>query len=341
MKSKRPPRISDIARLAGVSTATVSRALNNPDSVARETRELVLQTADKHGYSLNVAARNLRQGRAGAIVVCVPNLGNPFFAQILAGIETVLAQRDFSVVMVDTAKASAQSAMLPQYLNASRADGVISLDGTLPLEAFQRHANMPIAFACEWPSESDRATVRSDNQHGAALAIRHLAELGHTKIGFVGGPGDNILAQIRYEATQATLRDLGLEAGPTWLFPGDFTLEGGSQAAEAWLRLHDRPTALFCVNDETAFGVISHLHQSGISVPEQLSVVGFDDIEISKHFIPALTTVHQLRFELGTNAAELLLQQIDEASPDHAGKHVVLPVSLVVRASTAAPNPTV
>ena len=341
MKQNSAPKIVDVARVAGVSTATVSRALSKPESVAKSTREAVLAAAEQTGYRINIAARNLRSRRTGAVVVLVPNLGNPFFSQILAGIEVTLSRKGLSILMVDTMQSGTRSDFIREYLHPSRADGVIVLDGSLPKDLLSTSGDsskqVPLVFACEWHPEENFPSVRADNAQGARLAIEHLVELGHQKIGYINGPEANVLSKFRLNASKDALERLGRPVNNGWFLEGDFTLQSGVLAARKWLDMDDRPTALLCANDETAIGLISELHQCGVNVPAQLSVVGFDDVDIAQHYIPALTTVWQPRFELGTAVAQMLVDGIAQGGLNPDKPVTTLPVKLKVRASTAAP----
>ena len=331
------PRITDVARLAGVSTATVSRALSKPETVAESTRNLVLAAAKRTGYRVNMSARNLRRQRTGAIVVLVPNLGNPFFSEILAGIETALSEADINMLVVDTRQAHIKPQLVLEYLHATRADGIIALDGSLPDEilsvAGSGNGAPPLIFACEWTPKGDFPSVRANNARGGELAISHLAGLGHRAIGVITGPRDNVLTHARCRGARKALEAQGLTFDDRHLFNGDFSLDAGAQAARAWLELADRPSAMFCQSDQMAFGFISELARNGISVPGDVSVVGFDDIAIADRFIPALTTLRQPRKKLGLHAARMLLNHI-RTNTSPAIETTILEVELVVRAST-------
>jgi LacI family repressor for deo operon, udp, cdd, tsx, nupC, and nupG len=170
------------------------------------------------------------------------------------------------------------------------------------------------------------------------LAIDHLIELGHQKIGYINGPAGNVLSKFRLRATKDALMAAELAINDHWFFDGDFTLQAGVLAARKWLDLTDRPTALFCANDQTAIGLISELHQSGVDVPGQLSVVGFDDVDIAQHYIPALTTIWQPRLELGRLVAEMLVEGIQQGGFHQDAPLQMLPVKLKVRQSTAPPS---
>lgn len=339
--TRRFPKLRDVAEAAGVSTATVSRALSAPELVSNATRAVVMKAVEATGYRMNHAARNLRRRQAGGIVVLVPNLANPFFAQILSGIAAAMAPSGYNVLIADTRQGDAGGSIL-DYLHNNRADGLIVLDAGLPPEMLaagqRRAAQPPIVFACEWLEGDGRASVTIDNAHGARLAVDHLVALGHRRIGHVGGPAGNILTATRERGTRDALAAHGLAQREEWFFAGDFSLGSGAAAAQRWLAMADRPTAVFCASDAMACGFVGALHRAGMRVAEDVSVVGFDDIEIAAHLVPALTTIAQPRRQIGETAALRLLEMIRQPEQPRGGKEV-LAVELVVRESTAAPPP--
>ncbi len=335
----RPPSIKDVARLAGVSTATVSRTLNQVSSVAPETRDLVIEAAHRVGYRCNLVARNLRRQESGAIVVLIPNLGNPFFSHILAGIESVMTQSSVNVLVLDTSGEPTRYADIADYLTSQRADGIICLDGRLQEVAMShenRNLTLPVVFACEWPHGDECSSVRSDNVKGARLAIDHLVQLGHTRVGHVAGPDENVLTVERRRATIKALHNHGLEVRDEWFFAGDFTLASGVIAATRWLALERRPSAVFCASDLMAIGMIAELGRNLVSVPDDVSIVGFDDIDIAQYYSPALTTIRQPTRQLGITAANELLEKLH--SDREENRSTTLDVELVARSSAAAPH---
>ena len=338
--NKKSVKIQDVAKVARVSTATVSRALSNPGLVTEATRDAVMEAIRATGYRVNRSARNLRTQRAGAVLVLVPNLGNPFFSRILSGISEGFAGSDISVLILDTNHLPSDHKGLVDYFLDSRIDGMISLDGGLSLEAlalFDRYgAGERIVTACEWVAGAAIPSVRSDNAKGARMAIGHLHDLGHSRIAHLTGPQDNVLTHERRAAAQEARRALGLPTRAEWIMRGDFTLASGRAAAQriAAMTGEARPTAVFCASDEMAFGLISGLTAAGLSVPGDISVVGFDDIELAESYVPALTTIRQDRRALGRRAAELLLRQLSDEDSAPPGIELV-DVELVVRESTA------
>ncbi len=318
-----------------MSTATVSRALSSPERVSEETRRQVIEAVERTGYRVNQTARNLRRRQTGAIVALVPNLGNPFFSRILAGIEATAARIGYNVLIADTRAPHARDGGLIAYLDQNRADGLIVLDGGLPPRVFAEDGRPrpPVVFCCEWDDATGLPSIRFDNAGGETLAVSHLAGLGHRRIGHILGPVENVLTHARVEGFRRGLAEHGLEDNAAWQFAGDFTLEAGIAAARRWLALETRPTAVTAASDEMACGFIAELHRAGVSVPRDVSVVGFDDIDIAAQYIPAITTVRQPRFEIGERAADLLLDLVKgvEAGVDDP---VYLAAGLVVREST-------
>lgn len=340
--TQRTVRITDVAREAGVSTATVSRALSNPELLTEATRETVFNAIHKTGYRVNQAARNLRMQRASAVLVLVPNLGNPFFSQILAGISAQLGQSDYSVLIADTYNGDVGDGLIDYFLDR-RVDGMLSLDGSLSqaqMETFEANGvSNHIVFACEWVHDCALPSVRSDNPEGARMAIRHLYDLGHRKIAHVTGPKGNVLTRARREGMLEERDRLGLPARSEWIIRGDFSIESGAEAARQIIAMSDRPSAVFCASDMVAFGLISTLAEAGIHVPADISVVGFDDIEMSGYYVPAITTIRQDRRNMGLRAARLLLDRLGN-SENAVGQGYVelINVELVERQSTGPVN---
>ncbi|RVV96514.1 LacI family transcriptional regulator [Mesobaculum littorinae] len=325
----RGARIKDVARIAGVSTATVSRTLSTPDIVSEETRKAVLAAVDQTGYSVNLSARHLRQQRTGGILALAPNLANPFFSEILSGISDVLRDAGLNLIVGDTSINSDARMRLVDYANRARCDGLIVLDGSLDPGVFTRSQCPPVVQACEWIAGLSAPRVFADNEAGAELVVDHLAGLGHTRIGHVTGPPSNSLTRSREAGFQRGLARHGL--APDVVIRGDFSLASGQAAAERLCAMSDRPTAIFCDNDEMACGLMGALRRSGLRVPDDLSVVGFDDIELSRHLTPTLTTLHQPRKAIGLHAARILLRLIDGHDVPEDTR---LSVSLEVREST-------
>lgn len=331
--------ITDVAKAAKVSTATVSRALSDPDILSEKARKAVFAAIESTGYRVNRAARNLRMKRAGAVLILVPNLGKPFFSAILSGISDGFAGSDFAVLVSDTESQPPKDSELVGNFLDGHVDGILSLDGALTNQALDSFKTAGVAkrvvFVCEWPDDADFHSIRSDNIKGARLAIRHLHALGHQRIAHVTGPEGNVLTAARREGVMIERETLGLPSKSEWIIRGDFSLESGKLAAQKILAMNKRPTAVFCAADMVAFGLIATLHESGVMVPRDMSVIGFDDIEMAGAYVPTLTTIRQDRQKIGRLAARSLLSRI--ASDDMQNEIELVDVELVVRGSTAPP----
>lgn len=327
--------IQDIAQLAKVSVATVSRTLSMPDKVSEATRQQVLAAVEKTGYVINEAARNLRKQQTDTIVVLTPNIGNPYFSNIVAGIEEVCAKNHINVLLADTQKASMTSPHARSYFSRNRVDGIIILDGMVAKELIQSaKGHPPILFAGEKHAELNEPYIGMNDELGIVLAVKHLYELGHRRIGHLAGPCNHTPGYRRKTTFLKTLNELQLDAVNAWIYEGLFNFTTGQNAAKEWVKLasDQRPTAICSAGDEIAFGFIAGLHQLGFKVPQDVSVVGYDDLTFATCFIPALTTVHQPCQKLGQQAAQQLLKLIQ----NQTFKPVpLLKPQLIIRESTA------
>ncbi len=330
------PKVVDVARLAGVSTATVSRVLNDPEKVSQATRDAVLAAVKETGYRVNRAARNLRTQSTRSILALVPNLSNPFFSNILSGLERELTAEGYSLLVTDSGDAPLTTEQMDRLIAAGQADGLIVLDGSISKADFDRvqdnNPACPVVFACEWVNDVTCPSVRADNIGGISSLIDHLWENGHRRFGHVTGPSSNVLSAVRRNAFVTHVAELGGETRNPWILPGDFSIDAGRAAAETIAAMYDAPTAWICASDQIAFGLISGLTHAGISVPADVSVAGFDNIEMTEVFIPPLTTIHQPRNKIGQQAARAILGLI-RGEANSAQTHT-LPVHLVPRQST-------
>lgn len=330
--------IKEIARLAGVSTATVSRALSQPERVSAETLAQVIAVVEQHDYRVNSSARSLRMRRADAVLALVPNLGNPFFAEIIAGIQDTLNEAGFGLLVTDTLTQQARRQSPAAHLRAARADGLICLDSSLPAGVLDElgacSVRSRVVFACEWPEGRCFPSVRSDNRGGMALAVQHLLQLGHRDFALLSGPRDNVLTHERRLGAVIALEQAGLCLRASHVVGGSFEIQEGHRAAAELMRLSPRPTAVLCSSDQLAIGCIAGLFEAGLRVPEDISVLGFDDIALAAYSRPSLTTIRQDRRRLGQTAARRLLDSIGNGAPDEL--LTTLPVTLIPRNSTAA-----
>tara|TARA_R110002124_G_scaffold63350_10_gene172989 strand:- start:24926 stop:25984 length:1059 start_codon:yes stop_codon:yes gene_type:complete len=341
--SLKTPTIQDVARYAQVSTATVSRALSRPERVSESTRARIAEAVRATGYTLNQAARSLRQRTARTILVALPDIRNPFFSTILDAIEREAARRGYGVLVVNRFAGDDCGRKLHEYFLSNRADGLLLLDGSLDLAQLLvlagAPANVPLVMACEAIPQAPFHTVLTDNAYAAELATRHLIGLGHRRVGHVQGPAGNVLTVEREGGFRTAMAAAGLPVRPEWVFPGGFAMEHGLAAADRFMALAERPSAVFCANDETAIGLLSGLRTRGVECPRDVSVVGFDDLAVAAHIWPPLTTMRQPREALGRLAAEALIDLIKGKPRSRVPQHTVLSSELIVRSSTAAYPP--
>jgi LacI family transcriptional regulator, repressor for deo operon, udp, cdd, tsx, nupC, and nupG len=333
----RAPRIQDVARLADVSTATVSRALATPDRVSPEARARVLEAIARTGYVPNPAARSLRSQKTFMVLVVLPDLANTFFSKILRGIEETLFEAGYGMIISDLDGSPEKEEHFAAFTAAGRVDGAILLNGHLfgqsrDGKGTAAKLNIPLVALCEAIPNADIPQIEIDNRAAARAMTEHLAALGHRRIGYVSGPAGNVLEIERFRGYRDGLQAAGLSFDPSLVFPGDFTLESGVGAGQDLLARAERPTAVFCTSDEMAIGLVRTLRSAGLGVPEDISVAGFDDIEFAAAAQPALTTIHQPRRELGQTAATVL---IDLLQGRETQKRIRLRTELVVRDSVA------
>jgi LacI family transcriptional regulator, repressor for deo operon, udp, cdd, tsx, nupC, and nupG len=335
--SIRAARIQDVAKLADVSTATVSRALATPERVSPEARARVLEAIAKTGYVPNPAARTLRSQKTYMVLVVLPDLSNTFFSKILRGIEETLFEAGYGMIISDLDGSPEKEAHFAAFTAAGRVDGAILLNGHLfgqsrEGEGQPARIKIPLVAVCEAIPGADIPQIEIDNRAAAYGMTQHLASLGHRSIAYVSGPASNILERERFQGFKDGLETAGLPFDPALVLPGDYTIEAGVRAGQDLVARPTRPTAVFCTSDEMAIGLMRTLFSAGLRVPEDISVAGFDDIEFAAVAEPPLTTIHQPRRELGQAAASALIELLQgRPSP----KRIRLETELVIRDSVA------
>ena len=335
-KRIRKPKIGDVAERAGVSTATVSRALATPDRVSPKTREAVMKAVRETGYVLNVAARNLRTSRSHAVLAVLPDASNIFFSQVLRGISDTLHQHGYSLVIAVTANDPARERDHAEFIRGGRVDGVLLLNGRqLPSPTAKRgRHHLPIVSLCERIPGSRLPHVETANREAARAMTEHLLKLGHRRIGYLTGPQANVLEHDRFAGFRDALDAAGVAHDPLLVQPGDFSIAAGEAAAIAYMALPRLPDAVFACNDAMAMGLIRGFTAAGVAVPGDISIAGFDDIEFAAAYNPALTTVRQSRSQIGACAAAMLIDLIQ--GNKLASSDVRLPAEIVMRDSTRA-----
>lgn len=334
--------IKDVAELAGVSIATVSRAINFPECVKDETRKKVNAAIMKSGYSPNALARSLRRGRTNVVIVVVPNVGDPFFTDVVKGIQTVATHMNYSLLLKDTQFNTLGGDEVGRLLVTRQVDGIILLASVSPFgDELIRPTNercLPVVVACEsvTPELLDFPGVRIDNIAASKEATEYLIALGHKRIACICGSDDSLLTVDRQAGYRVAMHEAGLPIREGWVVEGKMTIDGAIKATRSLIHHQSLPTAIFCANDEMAIAAIHELKNSGIGVPDQVSVVGFDDIRYSGLIDPPLTTILQPAEEIGERAMYLLSMAIAQKA-NLMGEAEIVPHNLVVRRSTAKP----
>lgn len=302
-----------------MSTATVSRALAAPERVAEGTRARVIAAIAATGYTPNASARNLRSRSTRIVLALLPGMSNTFFTPILNAIEDVLSAAGYGMIIGDTRGNPGKEALYTRFIRAGQVDGVILFTGRLPRdgELLPETGRVPIALVCNEIVGDERFPVFDvDNRDAARRATAHLIEAGHRHIGHIAGADDNVEASERRLGFRDALTEAGLAIDEAAIWLGGFRFENGVDAAARFLAMKNRPTALFASADDAAIGFIRTVREAGVRTPEDVSVVGFDDIDYASIIDPPLTTMRQPREELGRLAAEDLLARMHRDAQD-------------------------
>lgn len=336
--------IYDIAKEANVSVATVSRVLNDTAPVKASTRETIMAVIEKHQFQPNALARSLLKKETGTIAMILPDITNPFFPEVFWGAENAARDKGYTFFLCNTAGESGRESEYLSILREKRVDGIIFLGGRINLancppalaqEVIEMAKHVPIVLVNGNLPKSGLHRIYTDEAEGAALAAKHLIALGHRDIGFIGGMDETSTTQLKVKAVKRELKENGLELHKEWLRLGEFSVPGGRHLMNQILDLEHRPTAVLCVNDFTAIGAVKAAVEHGLRIPEDISIVGFDDSPLSTAVIPELTTVSQNTVELGKLAVEMLHQMVNG---EKSKKQIKLQPQLVVRNSTGKPG---
>lgn len=330
--------IKDVAREAGVSYSTVSRVLNDYRYISPEKRQRVMAAVERLGYVVNLQARKLVGGRSEIVGLVIQELSNQYNGLVMQGIDEELARVGYELMLHTTHRHKDKEALFVKTLTGSMIDGLLLL---LPLDpgsylAGLREQHFPYVVIDHQGFDDFSPTVGADSWQGASSAVRYLIELGHRRIAFVAGQSVTSSALDRLAAYRAVLEKHGIAFDPALVQPGEYAQHQGFVAANALLDLPQPPTAIFAANDLSAIGVYEAIRSRGLRIPQDVSVVGFDDIPQAAYMHPALTTVRQPVVEIGRRAVRLLLTYIND--PDHPTERVVLPTELVIRDSCQPPR---
>jgi LacI family transcriptional regulator len=341
MKHDRKPgnvTIVDVAREAGVSYSTVSRVVNNNQHVRSETRERVINAMMRLGYVVNQQARSLRGGRSQVIGLLVPTIGNSYIGEIIRGIDAELSANQYDLMLYTTHRRKTKESAYVATITRGMADGLLLLLPT-NIEAYSttlRQQQFPHVLIDHEGIDDNSVAIRSTNWQGAYDATCYLLNLGHRRIALITGIMELSCSVDRLAGYEAAYRDHGLEPDPALIYEGDFFRPNGYEGASYFLDLPEPPTAIFASNDISAFGVIEAIRNRGLQIPDDVSVIGFDNIPEASHVHPGLTTVRQPLEHMGRLAVKMLFKRLED--PDLAGERVELATELIVR-ETCAPPP--
>ncbi len=336
--------IKEVAKLAGVSIATVSRCVNQPDKVTEKTRIKVQDAIRQTGYAPNTLAQSFRRGRTNLVMVVIPSVGDPFFTAVMRGIRKAARAKGYSVVIEDTQMNTMTADQIGAMLVSRQTDGIILLAslspfGTEILGAKSRR-RLPIVIGCETisPELAEFPSVHIDNVAASRDATEYLLSLGHERIGMIVGPASSLLTKDREYGYRSAMRNAGLSVEEGWVVDGDLSIDGARQAIRELLNHRHRPTAIFCANDEMAIGALHEIKAAGLEVPGDVSVIGFDDVRYAAVTDPPLTTVSQPAEEIGERVMYRLWREIERGESDSNSRPELLPHRLILRESVARPK---
>lgn len=331
------PTIGDVARVAEVSKATVSRVLNGIQ-VRQETRLKVLEAIDQLQYRPNAQARGLPLGRTNVIGVIVPEILRNFYSSIVSGVMEILDPLDYSMILSQTGNRKGKEVEYANLLRERRVDGLLVVT---PREVDARFVtrlvvddHFPVVLIDGFVGSAPVSSVMVDNFRGAKAVTQHLLELGHRRIGFVMGLSETRESHDRLEGYRRALEKYGVDFDPSYVWKGDYSWESGKESGRRILALPSsrRPTAIFAANDSMAVGIVEAMEEAKVKIPEQIALAGYDDVELAVTVRPRLTTVRQPLRDMGRFGARKLINVINGEEPE--ATRIMLPLELVVRESS-------
>lgn len=326
--------MKDVARLAGVSTSTVSHVINNNRFVSDTVRDKVLAVVEQLNYAPSALARSLKINQTRTIGMLITSSNNPFYAEVVHGVERSCYERGYSLILCNTEEDADRMSRSMETLLQKRVDGLLIMctENNQPSRlALRRYPSLPIVMM-DWTPFADALDIIQDNSLlGGCLATEHLISRGYTKIACIAGPQNKTTARHRLEGFRLAMQRAGLAIPAGYEVFSDFEFGGGVTAMQRLLALPHPPHAVFTGNDAAAVGVYLALFQAGLSVPKDIAVIGYDDIELAKYLTPPLTTVNQPKDSLGELAIDTLIYRLQH--PDTQPQVLVLTPELVDRAS--------
>jgi LacI family transcriptional regulator len=324
--------IKDIARRLDISYATVSRALNDRYGVHPKTKEKILAMAQEINYLPNAIARGLVKQHTETIGLVIPDITNPFFPEVARGIEDRAEEKGYSVFLCNTNWEQEREAKYLSLLREKRVDGIIlaPVSNKSPLDREFDDKALPLVFVSEVRRGMGKSYVAIDNVHGGYIATRHLIHKGYRRIGFFGATEDELTSEERYHGYTKALKEVGLKERKKFVRFGDYGTNTGNRLITDMIRKGDYPDAVFAVNDLFALSVMQGIRESGLNIPGDIAIIGFDDIPFASFPEIQLTTIAQPKYQMGRIAADLLLEQIHEKSGSKK-KEIILETELIER----------
>lgn len=327
--------IKDVASFAEVSVATVSRVLNNMGTVAPETKERVLKAINDLHYQPNLLARHLRRSETRMILVLLPNISNPFYARLVKGMEDVGQKNGYSIMLCNTDSDQSRERTYLEFLHNHLSDGVIFMAPELPREELSVIGkNFPVVQCCEYKEGASVSHVSIDNLGAAYRAVNHLLDLGHRRIAIISSDNRFVSTIQREIGYRKALEEAGIKADEELIRHGDYSFNSGFEVAKQFIGIKDRPTAIFAISDIMAIGAMKAVRTSGLKIPDDIAVVGFDNISFSSMCDPMLTTISQPKYDLGCVTMELLIKQIQGEVKEP--RDILLESKLIIRESTVS-----
>ena len=328
-------KMSDVAKLAKVSPATVSRVISQPDLVSEATKVKVLKAINELNYRPHMVASQFRRKETKMILVIIPDISAPFFSEVLRGIQHTAASNGYKVILGDSENDVEKEKEFIDLLFQKQADGVVLLTARMDLQNLEQVANQfPTVIACEYYDSLEVPTVSIDNISSSRKLTDHLIDLGHTRIAHITGSMDVILSRDRMRGYRQALMSREIPINPAFIQEGDSSIQSGYDQMFKLLSLEQPPTAVFAFNDQMAIGAIKAVKDFGKKVPENVAVVGFDNLEIASFFNPEITSIDQPRYKIGEMAMTLLLKLMNGEKLDR--KKIVLADELIIRESSGS-----
>ncbi|MGE9553363.1 ribose operon transcriptional repressor RbsR [Erwinia amylovora] len=328
--------MKDVARLAGVSTSTVSHVINNNRFVSEAVREKITAAITQLNYAPSALARSLKLNQTRTIGMLLTASSNPFYSEVVRGVERSCFERGYSLILCNTEGDEDRMNRSLETLLQKRVDGLLIMctESHIPsAEILNRYPSIPSVMMDWSPFEGGSDIIQDNSLLGGEMATRYLISRGYTRIACIAGPQDKTPARLRLEGYQQAMKTAGLPILPDYVVNGDFEFEGGYNAMNQLLAVHPLPQAIFTSNDAMAVGVYHALFQAGLTVGRDIAVIGYDDIELARYMTPPLTTVHQPKDELGELAIDTLIHRL--ADPGASQQLLVLTPELIERGSVA------